>query len=142
MTDLVIFCPCGICKGNVREKSKCIECTACLKWVHFSCTNLDKVEFRKHVNDPTLSWRCLRCKVYRCNKCVKVIGRTQNKVRCTCCKEWYHMKCAGININVAINEMPMCYACKSENIPFSNVSDSVMVSCFQGERLCWMQSIL
>ena len=120
---------CGSCRNNVGEKSKSIECSFCTKRYHFKCSELSNDVFYKHAHDPTLNWRCSRCKIYRCKKCVKVIGRTQAKVLCICCNEWYHKKCKGNIPHYTPNSIFMCVSCKSDNIPFFNISDAKLKNC-------------
>ena len=126
MTSLTY--PCGFCRKNVGEKVKCIECSICSKYYHYKCSNLDIPTLKNHVVDPTLTWRSSRCIVYRCKKCVKVIGKNQTKYFCVCCKEWYHQRCTG-NTQCTGNNISMCVSFKSENIPFFNISDTKLSSC-------------
>ena len=52
--------PCSICHLDVGRDS--LQCTACLKWVHFPCSSLTHADFRTICATGTaVGWRCRAC---------------------------------------------------------------------------------
>ena len=52
--------PCSICHLDVGRDS--LQCSACLKWVHFLCSFLTRADFRTFCATGTaVGWRCLAC---------------------------------------------------------------------------------
>ena len=51
--------PCSICHLDVGRDS--LQCSACLKWVHFLCSFLTRADFRTICATGTaVGWRCQR----------------------------------------------------------------------------------
>ena len=52
--------PCSICHLDVGRDS--LQCSACLKWVHFLCSSLTRADFRTICATGTsVGWRCPAC---------------------------------------------------------------------------------
>ena len=52
--------PCSICHLDVGRDS--LQCSACLKWVHFLCSSLTRADFRTICAAGTaVGWRCPAC---------------------------------------------------------------------------------
>ena len=52
--------PCSICHLDVGRDS--LQCSVCLKWVHFLCFFLTRADFRTICATGTaVGWRCLAC---------------------------------------------------------------------------------
>ena len=52
--------PCSICHLDVGRDS--LQCSACLKWVHFLCSFLTRADFRTICATGTaVGWRCPAC---------------------------------------------------------------------------------
>ena len=52
--------PCSICHLDVGRDS--LQCSACLKWVHFLCSSLTRADFRTICATGTaVDWRCPAC---------------------------------------------------------------------------------
>ena len=52
--------PCSICHLDVGRDS--LQCSACLKWVHFLCSFLTRTDFRTICATGTaVGWRCPAC---------------------------------------------------------------------------------
>ena len=52
--------PCSICHLDVGRDS--LQCSACLKWVHFLCSSLTRTDFRTVCATGTaVDWRCPAC---------------------------------------------------------------------------------
>ena len=52
--------PCSICHLDVGRNS--LQCSACLKWVHFLCSSLTRADFRTICATGTaVGWRCPAC---------------------------------------------------------------------------------
>ena len=52
--------PCSICHLDVGRDS--LQCSACLKWVHFLCSSLTRADFRTIcATGTTVGWRCPAC---------------------------------------------------------------------------------
>ena len=52
--------PCSIC--HLDEGRDSLQCSACLKWVHFLCSSLTRADFRTICATGTaVSWRCPAC---------------------------------------------------------------------------------
>ena len=52
--------PCSICHLDVGRDS--LQCSACLKWVHFLCSSLTRADFRTIcAAGTTVGWRCPAC---------------------------------------------------------------------------------
>ena len=52
--------PCSICHLQVGRDS--LQCTTCLKWVHFHCSSLTRADFRTICATGTaVGWRCPAC---------------------------------------------------------------------------------
>ena len=52
--------PCSICHLDVGRDS--LQCSACLKWVHFLCSSLTRANFRTICATGTaIGWRCPAC---------------------------------------------------------------------------------
>ena len=52
--------PCSICHLDVGRDS--LQCSACLKWVHFLCSSLTRADFRTMCATGTaVGWRCPAC---------------------------------------------------------------------------------
>lgn len=52
---------CIQCKTDVLANDDAIECDCCCETLHSFCTQLDKVEIERLVNDPTLEYKCHFC---------------------------------------------------------------------------------
>ena len=87
------FNSCTVCKVSVGEKTNSIACSFCNKWCHLKCIDMSNDEFKKHVEDPTIRWRCQKCEIFKCDKCTKVIGQKQNKLFCFECNGYFHTQC-------------------------------------------------
>ena len=68
---------CRQCKRKVG-KGDSICCFCCSVWYHLKCSGLSKTEFENHPKNKNLYWSCPDCLVYRCGKCVKIIGKNEN----------------------------------------------------------------
>ena len=53
--------PCTKCEKQCRKNQQSIECSECKKWTHTKCTNLTPTQFQNHIDNPTDSWKCIRC---------------------------------------------------------------------------------
>ena len=52
--------PCSICHLDVGRDS--LQCSACLKWVHFLCSSLTRADFRTIcATNTAVGWRCPAC---------------------------------------------------------------------------------
>ena len=52
--------PCSLCSHEVGKDS--LKCSTCSKWVHFSCSSLTRVNFRKIcAAGSTMGWNCPAC---------------------------------------------------------------------------------
>lgn len=59
---------CLQCKTKVLESDSSFECDGCNKTLHSQCTQLDKVEIEKLLNDDSLEYKCHFCDPANDNK--------------------------------------------------------------------------
>ena len=52
---------CSVCTGNVTWRGKSVQCCACSKWVHLSCSQLSLSKFRA-LGSSSHSWSCPLCR--------------------------------------------------------------------------------
>ena len=73
---------CRKCLKTIKGDSIC--CSTCNKWYHFKCFHRKKE---------------VKCVLFKCGKCYKIIKSNQNCIECDCCKKWIHLRCSGFDIN-------------------------------------------
>ena len=103
------------------DKGGSICCSCYSVWHHLKCSGVSKTEFKNYNENKNLYWSCPDCVVYRCAKCVKVIGKKQERVFCDRCNEWFYKKCSLLGANVFEelgnrNEPRVCWICVKNNI--------------------------
>ena len=52
--------PYGICKNEVKQDDKSIQCDLCNKWNHIKCVGISSAYYEKLQND-TKPWYCPNC---------------------------------------------------------------------------------
>ena len=52
--------PCGICKNEVKQDDKSVQCDLCNKWNHIECVDISSAYYEKLQND-TKPWYCPNC---------------------------------------------------------------------------------
>lgn len=52
---------CVACKTEVLESDEAMECDSCNKTLHSLCTQLNKVQIEKLINNPSLEFKCQIC---------------------------------------------------------------------------------
>ena len=51
---------CRICKNEVKQDYKSVQCDLCNKWNHIKCVGISSAYYEKLQND-TNPWYCLNC---------------------------------------------------------------------------------
>ena len=113
---------CSKCNQNVGNENS-IFCTTCNIWHHLECSRLDNKEFLEYITNRSLRWVCEKCSVYRCDECIKVIGKKQECIFCNSFEQWSHRKCSLLAKKdfdkIGHSEEPwFCWNCRKENKPF------------------------
>ena len=57
---MTIEYPCGICKNEVKQDDKSVQCDLCNKWNHIECVDVSSAYYEKLQND-TKPWYCPNC---------------------------------------------------------------------------------
>ena len=57
---MTIEYPCGICKNEVKQDDKSVQCDLCNKWNHIECVDISSAYYEKLQND-TKPWYCPNC---------------------------------------------------------------------------------
>ncbi|XP_057305356.1 uncharacterized protein LOC130642284 [Hydractinia symbiolongicarpus] len=52
--------PCNICKKNVNNNHRAIQCDICNHWIHIKCNNLDNTSYNL-LKQSTTPWFCIDC---------------------------------------------------------------------------------
>ena len=107
--------------NSIKGDSIC--CCTCNKWYHLKCSNLEKYVFKQHLKNDKLIWNCVKCVLYECGKCYKIIKSHQSCIECDCYKKWIHLRCSGLDINTFkilgnLNQPWLCVSCTQDNLPF------------------------
>ena len=124
---------CCKCLNTIKGDSIC--CSTCNKWYHLKCSNLERDVFKQHLKNDKLIWNCVKCVLYKCGKCYKIIKSHQSCIECDCCKKWIHLRCSGLDINTFkilgnSNQPWFCMSCTQDNLPFFSLDQKKLAKLF------------
>ena len=71
--------PCRICRKNVHDKDKAVQCDLCKLWIHIKCNNLNYLDYR-YLQTCDESWYCIECcsTIFPLNSLSSVVTSTDN----------------------------------------------------------------
>ena len=87
--------PCGICKLNVGDQDKALQCNNCNLWIHTKCAGISDVEYSRF-QLSTDEWLCCNCQE-DCGMCGYAVSSKDSAIECDKCKLWIHTKCASVS---------------------------------------------
>ena len=143
---------CEICSKTIAKNHRFIHCQTCNAKVHIKCNNTD-VKIYNMIKTGNLPQNCIKCQPQynsllpddlqlstvnnsdiiipksHCGICKKTIAKNHRNIDCLTCNSKVHIKCNQTDIktyNKIINEnLPQtCIKCKTEILPFQNLSDT------------------
>ena len=120
-----------------------LQCSACLKWVHFLCSSLTRADFRTICATGTaVGWRCPACSPqsqtgsptqtsssfttsasppprgpphHPCSMCSYEVGK--DSLKCSTCSKWVHFSCSSLTRanfrKICATGSIMCWNCSA-----------------------------
>ena len=125
--------PCPMCKVKCCEGTACIQCSTCLNWFHFECSNLSLKSFSDLLENPSKkSHICKLCKIKtHCAKCKCNLSNPNRSKYCVGCLDKICINCLSIETSqtksaiYANKKTYFCLECSRDH--FCNVCDKICV---------------